>query len=486
MLLFASSLSTVLAQSPVAFANVVGADTQNFNATPDGLDFVTVESSEVLRSGVFNLGLFLNYAANTLPEFPQDGASADPKGKLQDRLLGADFNFAVGLFRNFQFGLSLPHTLSQSIVNATDNQRGQFAKPGTTEIRPSLKFRFFGDQHGGVALVSSAGVNMIEGNAWTGEGAPPILNFTIAADTELGRRVALGLNLGYRKRTPGEKILNAPVEPLGDQYIGSLAASTLISKIRTKAIAEIYTSTPVKKGSNFGDRTSNSAEGLLGLKHDATTDLAVHIGGAMGLGKGIASPDWRLYAGVNYTFGPLFKHKQKEDVRKRKPKKKPKPNRPSLEPKNQPEPYENPVIDEPSFEDDNDGVIVHDNPFIGTPTEGEETFVISNVMFAFDEDKVVLIGTKDILKNLKSYLYKTPVFKSLVIEGHTDYVGGTAYNQDLSERRAEAIKRYLIDILGVEASKVASVGYGESRPVADNGNFQGRQLNRRVEFKISR
>ena len=147
LLLFASSLSTVLAQSPVAFANVVGADTQNFNATPDGLDFVTVESSEVLRSGVFNLGLFLNYAANTLPEFPEDGAAADPKGKLQDRLLGADFNFAVGLFRNFQFGLSLPHTLSQSIVNATDNQRGQFAKPGTTEIRPSLKFRFFGEKN---------------------------------------------------------------------------------------------------------------------------------------------------------------------------------------------------------------------------------------------------------------------------------------------------------------------------------------------------
>jgi outer membrane protein OmpA-like peptidoglycan-associated protein len=183
-----------------------------------------------------------------------------------------------------------------------------------------------------------------------------------------------------------------------------------------------------------------------------------------------------ILLGVNYTFGPLFSHKQHEDARKRKKPKKPKSQMP---------PPKEEIAAEPQFEDPISAADPH-NPFTGAPVSGEETFVISNVMFVFDEDKIVLTGTKEILKNLRKYLYKEPVFKSLVIEGHTDYIGSNAYNQDLSEKRAASIKRYLIDNLQVDGSKMMSIGYGETRPVADNGNFQGRQLNRRVEFKITR
>jgi outer membrane protein OmpA-like peptidoglycan-associated protein len=459
-----------------AWANVVGPDTQNFNSTPDGLDFVTVESSEVLRPGVVNLGLFLNYAANTLPEFPEEG-NASAKGKLKDRTLGADFNMAVGIFKNFEFGLSLPHILSQQIVESTDELHGQFGKTGTTEIRPMMKLRLIGNDVQGLAVMTSAGFNMIEGNPWVGEGAAPILNFVLAADTEVGHGFAFGGNLGYRKRSRGEAITNAPVKPVGSQYIASVAASVLLSSIKSRLIAEVYGSKPAGTEDTLGTRSASSAEGLLGLKHTATDALSLHVGGAAGLSKGTASPDWRVYAGLNYTLGPMFSKAQPHDVVRKKKK-------PSLK---TPAPARDVANQVPDREETvEDPVGQEGNPFSGTPTYGQETFILNNVMFAFDEDRVVLPGTKKILQDLKDYLQKAPEFKHLSIDGHTDFIGSDSYNLGLSQRRADTIKRYLVEALHLDAARITTMGYGESRPIADNGNFQGRQRNRRVEFKITR
>lgn len=69
------------------------------------------------------------------------------------------------------------------------------------------------------------------------------------------------------------------------------------------------------------------------------------------------------------------------------------------------------------------------------------------------------------------------------IAGHTDAVGSDAENQLLSEKRALAVKNYLVS-KGIKANRLFSIGYGETQPVADNNNDIDRQLNRRVEFKI--
>ena len=53
-------------------------------------------------------------------------------------------------------------------------------------------------------------------------------------------------------------------------------------------------------------RSQTSLEALLGIKHDFTTNLAFHAGFGTELGQAIASPDWRIYTGLNYTFGPLW------------------------------------------------------------------------------------------------------------------------------------------------------------------------------------
>jgi OOP family OmpA-OmpF porin len=71
----------------------------------------------------------------------------------------------------------------------------------------------------------------------------------------------------------------------------------------------------------------------------------------------------------------------------------------------------------------------------------------------------------------------------VVIEGHTCDMGPDAYNQKLSERRAAAVRDYLVQN-GVNAANLSTVGYGESQPMADNKTRSGRELNRRVEFKV--
>lgn len=73
--------------------------------------------------------------------------------------------------------------------------------------------------------------------------------------------------------------------------------------------------------------------------------------------------------------------------------------------------------------------------------------------------------------------------RNVDIEGHTDSQGSDAYNQDLSERRAEAVRNYLVQG-GFDSQRIQSHGMGESNPIANNGSAEGRANNRRVEIII--
>ena len=71
----------------------------------------------------------------------------------------------------------------------------------------------------------------------------------------------------------------------------------------------------------------------------------------------------------------------------------------------------------------------------------------------------------------------------VIATGHTDSIGTDAYNQKLSERRAAAVKAYL-ESKGIPASKITTIGKGESQPVATNKTAEGRQKNRRVDIEF--
>ncbi|MEO8515895.1 MAG: OmpA family protein, partial [Flavobacterium sp.] len=90
--------------------------------------------------------------------------------------------------------------------------------------------------------------------------------------------------------------------------------------------------------------------------------------------------------------------------------------------------------------------------------------------------------TYPVLQSIVAILKEYPS-SNFSIEGHTDSDGKDAANQKLSEDRAAAVKNYLIEN-GVEASRLSSAGFGESKPIATNKTKAGKAQNRRVEVKL--
>jgi OOP family OmpA-OmpF porin len=101
-----------------------------------------------------------------------------------------------------------------------------------------------------------------------------------------------------------------------------------------------------------------------------------------------------------------------------------------------------------------------------------------NVLFEFDKADVRAIYGDEL--NAVANAMKQHGDIDLVLEGHTDAMGSDAYNQDLSLRRVEAVKAKLASDYGIPGNRISTVGYGESRPIADNSTAEGRAQNRRV------
>lgn len=106
----------------------------------------------------------------------------------------------------------------------------------------------------------------------------------------------------------------------------------------------------------------------------------------------------------------------------------------------------------------------------------------SDIMF--DTNSAVLkSGAYDEINRVATVLNQYPE-TTMRIAGHTDSTGSETYNQQLSQRRADAVKQALA-AQGVNPARMTTVGFGESQPVADNATEAGRQLNRRVTITIA-
>jgi outer membrane protein OmpA-like peptidoglycan-associated protein len=105
-----------------------------------------------------------------------------------------------------------------------------------------------------------------------------------------------------------------------------------------------------------------------------------------------------------------------------------------------------------------------------------------DVLFGFNQ-YTLKPEARERLAKISGIVLAYPDLK-LEIEGHTDGIGTDEYNQVLSEKRADAVRGYLISS-GVTPDHVSAVGLGKANPVADNSTAQGRQLNRRVEMIVS-
>ena len=423
--------------SSTALANVIGAGTQNFNPTTDGLDYVTVQSSKTLEPGVFNLGGFFNYAVNSLPYVD---SNVQTRTQLNDTLTSTDLSIGVGVLPFLDVGVSLPAVIAQT-VEKRSGVRGDFAGTGNTEVRVNAKARFAGDEQTGFAAVGTINFHRTTNDPYAGENPGPTYNLELVADHAFNKLLSTALNVGYRMRNSGPSVRDSLIEPMKNQFIASAAASYLFENIDTKLIGEIFGALPAEDQGTNPTRNMTSAEMLLGIKHDINNNLALHLGTGTELAQGVSSADWRAYAGLNYTFGPVW---GKEQV----------------------------------------AVVKSVPPPVPAPEPQAEKFVVGSIVF--ETDSAVLKGDyESTLANLVAELKRAP-FKLLIIEGHTDSTGSVEYNNDLSLRRANSIRDFLHQKDGLKLSRIRTEGYGPSRPIQSNGNYQGRQANRRVEFTIER
>ena len=109
------------------------------------------------------------------------------------------------------------------------------------------------------------------------------------------------------------------------------------------------------------------------------------------------------------------------------------------------------------------------------------TVILRGVTFEFDSARLTP-NAKVILDEVADALLSVSQV-DIELGGHTDSQGPQSYNQGLSQRRADSVKKYLAS-RGVAEASMTTKGYGESQPIADNGTKDGRALNRRVELKV--
>ena len=430
------------AMAPSALANVVGGDLQNFNTVPGGIDYVTVHSSETLHPGFFNFSIMGNHAVNSLPHFADE--SNQNRLRTGDTLSMVDFGLGVGVWKNLEVGASGQY-LGRQTVNKGE-ERGQFSSTGVIGSRIYSKVRVFGDETHGFAVVGSGVFNRVRNNPYIGKGGSDIGIAELVADTKIAG-INMALNMGYRFRKKGDPIPGYLIQPVGNQYIASCAMSYLLPFIDTKLIVEAFGSRPAEKlATGLTARQRSSAELLGGIKHDLSDNLALHAGMGTEMIKGASSPDWRIYAGLNWAT------------------------------ETKPPPAPTPVSSV--------GQPLPPPPTLQTVAPREERATLRNLSFATGSDEIPPEGVA-VLAAL-AHEINASAFDKIVIEGHTDSVGKAEYNLDLSNRRARAVRQWLIGNANIPAQKIEASGYGESRPIADNGNLQGRSLNRRVEVRVIR
>lgn len=121
-------------------------------------------------------------------------------------------------------------------------------------------------------------------------------------------------------------------------------------------------------------------------------------------------------------------------------------------------------------------------PAAKAPASVRQSVVIqADALFDFDKSVVRPDGKKSIDEALAKL--QGVSLEMVIATGHTDSIGTDAYNQKLSERRAAAVKDYLVS-KGIPSAKITTIGKGETQPVATNKTKEGRQKNRRVDIEF--
>lgn len=404
----------------------------------DGGRFLTTEQSQGLYKGGFNTGLHLNYAFEPAEVVPATGGGR--VGGVVDDFLVGYFTGAIGVTDWLNVGIDVPivfyetffnyiHPIaSQCVVGAACPQQTK-TKMGDVMLAPKIRlldpdrFNFGLSIQPFILFPTGSGFYQTGYGQFSGGGK-------LILDVHFNHKFYLAVNVGYHGLQRTNYAPDTAHAIIDDQLLLSTAFNVPIGR-NLAFMSEIFGSTLLE--SPFAYEIQSPFEYVGGFRYSPglMKRWMFTVGGGTGLDKGWGATGWRGFVQLNYRKSKVVELEEEVEVE--------------------------------------------------TPFE-EKIVITQKIHFEFDRWNIRPISFP-ILDDVVAVLNKNPHLRKVRIEGHTDWLGTDAYNQKLSQRRAESVRTYLTQ-KGIDPNRLTTQGFGESVPIADNNTDIGRAKNRRTEFTV--
>jgi outer membrane protein OmpA-like peptidoglycan-associated protein len=527
-------LAVVLGWAPSLLAQTGGFSLEQFRPSLPGDRFFGVEGADPGGDLLPRFMLLGDYAYRPLSLYsePGDVRIAD----LVKNQLVVHLAAGLTLWDRLIVAADMPLVLVTSGESPTVDGSTWQSPSGVAagDLRVSARVRLVGEARSPASLSLGGHVFVPTGNKdkFDGEGAvhgTPVLVFS-GEIPFLAYAASAGVDI--RNRTSYTDVT------LGTQLVFGGAVGVLLVDRMLQIGPEIYGTTLLVGSDSFG-RATTSVEGIVGLKA-RLGPMVLGAGAGPGFSHGMGTPALRVLLSVAYAPEPAppppppppppKKHKKPADrdhdgipdsadacpdepgVPSDDPAKNgcppPPPDRdgdgipdkddacPDVKGVASSDPLQNgcpPDTDGDGIRDDVDacpnekGEPDTDPQKNGCPkavrvTEGE-IVIMDQVQFKTGS-AVILPISDDLLRQVAAVVTEHPEITKVEVQGHTDSRGGKAYNRRLSQKRADAVRKWLVNYGQIDSRRLSAHGYGMDQPIADNATSEGRQKNRRVQFKI--
>src|SRR6478609_3702818 len=490
--------SALLSLALSGTAEAEGLALNRFDPAPAGDRMFGVPSPYAAGHVTPHVILLADYAHNPLKLYsvPSD----TDQGSIVKHQLFLHLNASLALWNRLNLDVSVPLAVYQSGDDPTAG--GQtFPSPTSAEfgdLRFGLRVRLLGEYHDPFQLA-------VGGYVWVPTGAK---------DSYVSSGEVRGLP---------QLILGGRVD---ERFVWSVAAGPQIQG--KSSFANVDQGTMFKWGAGFGfllldnrhlqigpeaygavtlrdvEKHTTNAEVLLDVRYRIIDDLEVAAGAGPGLTSGVGTPDLRALLSLAYT----------PEQKKAEPVVTPVPPPPPADrdhdgildaddacpdvkgvadedPKKNGCPPPEPVDGDGIF-DPEDACPAEKGPRDDDPKKNgcpksvrvveNEIVILEQVQF--DTGKATIKpASNDLLDQVAEVLSQHPEMLKVEVQGHTDNRGSAALNKKLSQARADAVKKAMVQ-RGISADRLVTKGFGPDKPIDDNGTDEGRQKNRRVQFVI--
>lgn len=398
-----------------------GFNSLTFRPAADQGYYLTVDQSKTLGKKGYAFGLMADYSNDSL--IFKNAAGVKTQDVIQKQI-GLNLGGAFGITDWLDVGVNIAGVPYQQFVTPITQVQDNGARFG--DITANLKIQLINSEISpvGLALVPFISFPIGSDSHFTGEDGFSGGGKVVVDSKRISDRVSLSANAGGLIRnnytfSPGYNVID-------DQFIYGGAVNVKIVE-PVQLIAELNGSTSF---ANFFASRSRNLEmtGAIRFLPGENKNWQITAGGGAGILPGAGTPSYRLFSSVALRFPQRVQtQKMAEPIR-------------------------------------------------------EKVISTNEIHFAFNKS-AIKPSSYPILDEILNEIQSNSDIQSVRVEGHTDNVGSDAYNQTLSQARADSVRNYFVN-KGFPSEKISAVGAGESTPVADNETKSGRALNRRTELHL--